>query len=177
MSNPPSTPLPPTQPSPAPTPAPAPAIAQVPPQLLEALSSVATAVVGTGAPLHPPPALPAFAAADNGCATLNYLWSVAARDFDFERPGVTGVVSRISSWVEMERVPSFLQMAALKCWEERTRFPVPNGANPAWTVPVPPMFSPGPHDVAHARRSGESSGRSSAAVSNRASNSSSGPKN
>ena len=83
---------------------------------------------------------------DNGCDTLRFLWAMANKDFDITHPGITGLGSRVMSFVEMERIPVFMQIAALKCWEERNR--VPQQQN----VEFPPMPFPGPDAVGRAKQ-------------------------
>ncbi len=82
---------------------------------------------------------------DNGCDTLRFLWALANKDFDLSHPGIGGIASRLTSFVEIERVPVFMQLAALKCWEEMNR-------NNQGAVPFPPLPTPGPDDVARAQK-------------------------
>ena len=97
---------------------------------------------------------PALQNIDNGCDTLRFLWALANKDFDLTHPGLAGLGSRVTSFIEIERVPVFMQLAAMKCWEERTR-----GNNTS--IPFPPMPTPGFDDLARKRGHSSSSGGSS----------------
>ena len=95
----------------------------------------------------------------SGCSVLQQLWSIAAKDLDLEHPGIGGLPSRLVSFVEIHNMPTFLQLAAIKCWEERSR----GGAFPG--VQTPPLFHPGPRDVQHAQRASSKSSSGSTSTS------------
>ena len=54
----------------------------------------------------------------NGCSALQELWKVAL-ECNIENPGISGSIERQASFVKCGNVATFMNMAALKCWEER----------------------------------------------------------
>lgn len=72
---------------------------------------------------------------DNGCDTLRQLWGTAVVDLAIDKPGVTGVIPRGLSFVESGNMRWSMQLAALKCWEERTR------GLPTLAVSLPPIVN------------------------------------
>lgn len=68
----------------------------------------------------------------NGCETLKKLWDKAMTNSAIDNPSSYGWFTRIFSPVESENIQWSMQLAALKCWEERTRI------NP--NTSFPPIF-------------------------------------
>ena len=69
----------------------------------------------------------------NGCETLNKLWDKAMNNTAIDTPSSYGMFTRFFSPFESQNIQWSMQIAALKCWEERTR----NGNN----VSFPPIVS------------------------------------
>jgi hypothetical protein len=54
-----------------------------------------------------------------GCEVLRELWTVAYQNTGVGNPGVDGVPSRAIAFWQSSNISWSMQLAALKCWEER----------------------------------------------------------
>lgn len=55
-----------------------------------------------------------------GCETLKKLYEIAFNDASISEPGIAGVPNRIVNFWKSDNIQWSMQIAALKCWEERT---------------------------------------------------------
>lgn len=62
----------------------------------------------------------------SGCDTMDLLWKSAQACY-LTKPGIAGTLERVKSFVTCSNIYPFMRIAALKCWQERTKL----GANPS----------------------------------------------
>lgn len=60
-------------------------------------------------------------ATKSGCEVLRELWAVAYENTGVSNPGVDGAPSRAIAFWQSSNISWSMQLAALKCWEERSR--------------------------------------------------------
>ena len=56
----------------------------------------------------------------SGCDTMLKLWKVAL-ECNIEDPGIVGTTGRVNNFVKCDNLQKFYNIAAQKCWEERSR--------------------------------------------------------
>ena len=58
---------------------------------------------------------------ESGCETISKLWEIATKNAAVSDPGIDGTSTRMFSFVQTDNILWSMQIATMKCWEERTR--------------------------------------------------------